>query len=75
MARTFSGLRLRQLRTAAGLSRRALAEHIGRSPAAVADYEAGRVTPSICALTLLAAALGRPVDDLFTGTPVPAGRR
>lgn len=77
--RGFSGRRLRELRTAAGLTRRELAGHIGRSKSIVTDYEHGRVTPSVVVLDALAATLHCTIDDLFapsdTGLRISGTRR
>ncbi|MGK3110387.1 helix-turn-helix domain-containing protein [Streptomyces sp. WAC05858] len=66
MARQFSGQRLREARTAAGLSKEALALRVGRSFYSIHEYEHGRVQPSIAVLVALSDALGRPLDDLLT---------
>ncbi|MGE5283318.1 MAG: helix-turn-helix domain-containing protein [Chloroflexota bacterium] len=52
---------LRQVRSAAGLSQRALAERAGTSQPAIARYEGGVATPSWETLQRLASACGRSV--------------
>ncbi len=69
MARCFSGQRLREARTAAGLSPEQVAVSIGRSAYSVHEYERGRVRPSAATLGALAAILGCPVDALYDGDP------
>ncbi len=65
MARTFSGARLRGLRTASGLSREQLAVTAGKSMSAVIAYEQGREAPGVNAAAALAEALGTTVDALL----------
>lgn len=55
------GTLVRELRLAAGLSQRALAQRAGTSQPAVARYERGVATPSWETLQRLAAACGRQV--------------
>lgn len=59
------GKRLRQARTAAGLSMRGLAERAGMSAMAISKYESGKATPSSGALIRLAKALEVPVEYFF----------
>lgn len=66
MARYFSGRRLREARTLAGISPEQLAISVGRSAYSIHEYELGRVTPPINVLASIADTLGRPVDDLLT---------
>jgi len=53
------GTLVREMRQAAGLSQRALAQRAGTSQPAVVRYEHGRATPSWGTLERLAAACGR----------------
>lgn len=66
MARQFSGRRLREARTASGVSVELLALNVGRSAYSIHEYELGRVTPPITVLAAIADTLGWPVDDLLT---------
>jgi len=52
---------LRQVRSAAGLSQRALAERAGTSQPAIARYERGAATPSWTTLQRLITACGRSI--------------
>lgn len=65
MARQFSGRRLRDARTAAGLSPERLALKIERSVFSIHSYECGRARPSIEALAAIADTLDVAVDALF----------
>lgn len=57
--------RLKELRTAAGLTQQALATKAGMSVSAVVHIEAGRVPdPRLSSLRALAKALGVSLDDL-----------
>jgi transcriptional regulator with XRE-family HTH domain len=57
--------RLRELRTAAGLTQQQLAVKAGLSMSAVAHLEAGRIPdPRLSTLKALARALGAGLDDL-----------
>lgn len=56
---------LREARLAAGLSQSALAAVAGVSRQAVGAIEAGRHRPGVDAAMAIAAAVGRPVEDLF----------
>ena len=58
------GARLRELRTAAGLSQRALAARVGTSCAAISNLEAGNNAPTLGTLVRLADALGCGVVEL-----------
>jgi transcriptional regulator with XRE-family HTH domain len=62
---SFSALRLREAREAAGLTREQLAVQVGRSYSMLAQYESAAKQPSLDALTRLAEALDRPVGDFF----------
>jgi transcriptional regulator with XRE-family HTH domain len=59
-ARIALGVQLRELRTEAGLSGRALAERCGWQPSKVSKLENGRQTPSAEDLSAWAHAVGRP---------------
>lgn len=56
------GERIKQARTAAGLSLRELAEKAGVSAMAISKYETGKSTPSSSVLLSLSKALGVPVE-------------
>ena len=62
---SFSALRLRKAREAAGLTREQLAVQVGRSYPMLAQYESGVKQPSLEALTRIASALDRPVGYFF----------
>jgi transcriptional regulator with XRE-family HTH domain len=61
------GTRLRELRTAAGLTQRELAKRSGTSSAAISNFEAGNNAPTLGTLVRLADALGRDVTELVKG--------
>jgi transcriptional regulator with XRE-family HTH domain len=61
------GARLRELRTAAGLTQRELAKRSGTSSAAISNFEAGNNAPTLGTLVRLADALGRDVTELVKG--------
>jgi transcriptional regulator with XRE-family HTH domain len=78
MALSFSGNRLFQLRTAAGMSREQLAVALGRSHSAVARWEAASLTPAADVLARLAEVFGVGIETLFDAGPpavVPPHRR
>lgn len=72
MARMFSGRRLREVRTAAGLKPERLALLIDRSVYSIHQYERGTALPSVPVLGALADALGVAVDDLYEHQAVSA---
>lgn len=73
MARRFSGDRLTQLRTNAGLRREHVAVAVDRSVFAVRSYERGDVCPPADVLAALADVLGCRVDDLFVAADAARG--
>jgi Zn-dependent peptidase ImmA (M78 family)/transcriptional regulator with XRE-family HTH domain len=68
---TFDPRRLTLARWAAGLTRRALAEQVGLSPASITQYEAGNTTPQPQTVAQIGLALGVP-RSYFSGG---SGRR
>jgi transcriptional regulator with XRE-family HTH domain len=58
------GARLRELRTAAGLTQRELAKRSGTSSAAISNFEAGNNAPTLGTLVRLAEGLECNVGDL-----------
>src|ERR1700722_119975 len=63
------GARLRELRTAQGVSLRALAIRLGISPSAVSQIERGVMRPSVSRLIAYVGAIGVPLSAVFeTGT-------
>lgn len=60
------GLHVRELRTAAGLSLRALAERTEFSPSFISQVENGQVSPSIASMERIAAALGVTLGEFFS---------
>jgi transcriptional regulator with XRE-family HTH domain len=74
------GARLRELRTASGVSLRALAARLGISPSAVSQIERGVMRPSVSRLIGYVGAIGVPLSAVFeTGAEKapegPAGAR
>ncbi|MEU0493769.1 helix-turn-helix transcriptional regulator [Nocardiopsis sp. NPDC006139] len=65
--------RLRAARTAAGLSQRQLAEHLGTTRQQVIQYEQGAERPEVKRLAALAAAVGVGVGDLVEEGALPTG--
>jgi transcriptional regulator with XRE-family HTH domain len=59
------GARLRELRTGAGLSLRALAAQLGISPSAVSQIERGVMRPSVSRLIAYVGAIGVPLSVVF----------
>jgi transcriptional regulator with XRE-family HTH domain len=67
------GDRLRQARTARGLSLRTVARRLGVSPSLISQVETGRAKPSVSTLYALANELGVSLDELlFVDAPSPA---
>ena len=60
------GLHVRELRSAAGLSLRALAERTDFSPSFISQVENGQVSPSIASMERIAAALGVTLGEFFS---------
>jgi transcriptional regulator with XRE-family HTH domain len=66
------GARLRELRTGAGVSLRALAGRLGISPSAVSQIERGVMRPSVSRLIAYVGAIGVPLSAVFeTGLEKP----
>jgi transcriptional regulator with XRE-family HTH domain len=59
------GARLRELRTASGVSLRALAARLGISPSAVSQIERGVMRPSVSRLIGYVGAIGVPLSAVF----------
>src|ERR1700742_3742738 len=59
------GARLRELRTGAGVSLRALAGRLGISPSAVSQMERGVMRPSVSRLIAYVGAIGVPLSAVF----------
>jgi transcriptional regulator with XRE-family HTH domain len=59
------GARLRELRTGAGVSLRALAARLGISPSAVSQIERGVMRPSVSRLIAYVGAIGVPLSAVF----------
>jgi Zn-dependent peptidase ImmA (M78 family)/transcriptional regulator with XRE-family HTH domain len=57
-AKLFAGQRLTLARHLAGMRKNELAEHIGKTPTAIASYEAGRSRPAAATVAQLCIALG-----------------
>lgn len=57
--------RLKELRTANGLSQMQLAQAVGLSQSAIAKWELGKTEPSASAIILLAAFFGETTDYLL----------
>jgi transcriptional regulator with XRE-family HTH domain len=70
------GARLRELRTGAGVSLRALAAKLGISPSAVSQIERGVMRPSVSRLIAYVGAIGVPLSAVFeTGIEKAAEER
>lgn len=69
------GARVRELRTAMGISQEAFADKCGFARSYMSRVERGGANPSIDAVEVLAVALGVQVKDLFTDTPVKFKKR
>jgi transcriptional regulator with XRE-family HTH domain len=67
------GARLRELRTAAGLTQRELAKRSGTSSAAISNFEAGNNAPTLGTLVRLADAIECNVGDLIKVLDRPPG--
>lgn len=66
------GARLRELRTASGISLRTLAARLGISPSAVSQIERGVMRPSVSRLIAFVGAIGVPLSAVFeAGTEKP----
>lgn len=65
----FDGTRLTQARRLAGLTKKEVAEHIGVSPSAVGQYEAGATRPRPEHIPLLAQTLSVPMPFFLYGRP------
>src|SRR5690242_6316868 len=66
------GARLRELRSAAGFSQKALADRAGVSQNAISQWEAGDREPLVSNVAALADALGVDVGELFKAAQVVA---
>ena len=58
-------LRIRELREAAGISQKRLAELMGVQPSVICNWESETALPRTRQLPALAAALGCTINDLF----------
>lgn len=58
-------MRIRELREAAGLQQKQVAEHMGVLQSAVSNWETEVALPKARELPRLARLLGRSIDDLF----------
>src|SRR5215813_496037 len=63
------GERLREHRTEAGMSLRALARDVGVSPSLISQIEHGKATPSVGTLYAIVSELGISFDELFFDEP------
>jgi transcriptional regulator with XRE-family HTH domain len=63
------GERLREHRTEAGMSLRALARDVGVSPSLISQIEHGKATPSVGTLYAIVSELGISFDELFFDAP------
>jgi transcriptional regulator with XRE-family HTH domain len=66
------GARVRELRSARGLSARELASRAGVTPAYLSRLENGRLSPTVSTLTRVMRAMGEPVSRVF-GERTPTG--
>ena len=69
------GARVRELRTAMGISQEAFADKCGFARSYMSRVERGGANPSIDAVEVLAVGLGVQVKDLLTETPVNPKKR
>lgn len=69
------GLRVKELRTALGLSQEAFADQCEFARSYMSRVERGGANPSIDAVEVLAVALGVQMQDLFTEAPVKSKKR
>ncbi|ROQ40021.1 XRE family transcriptional regulator [Frondihabitans sp. PhB188] len=69
------GARLRTLRTDSGLTLREMAEALGISSSAVSQIERGVRRPSVSRLLAIVQVLGRPLADVFDAAEEPAADR
>jgi transcriptional regulator with XRE-family HTH domain len=67
------GERLRQHRTDAGMSLRALAREVGVSPSLISQIEHGKATPSVATLYAIVSTLDVSLDELFFDAPRGGG--
>lgn len=72
MATEVIGARLRDARTAKGLSLRALAQSLGVSASLISQIENGRTQPSVSTLYAIVTALGVSIDELLDVAPAVA---
>lgn len=61
-------MRIRELREAAGLTQKQLAEYMGVMQSAISSWENETYLPKVRQLPLLAAVLGVSISDLFVPT-------
>ncbi|MEV0219624.1 XRE family transcriptional regulator [Streptomyces sp. NPDC050704] len=66
------GARIRQARTARGISLRGLAREIGVSASLISQIETGKSQPSVSTLYAITTALAIPVESLFDAESDPA---
>ncbi len=64
------GRRIRQLRTARGLTLEELATAIGRAPSQLSMFETGKREPKLTLLQAIAKVLGTTIDALLEGEPL-----
>lgn len=69
------GARIRQARTARGMSLRGLAREIGVSASLISQIETGKSQPSVSTLYAITTALSIPVESLFDAEGRPPGPR
>lgn len=67
-------LRIRELRQAANVSQRFLAEKLGVGQSAVSQWESGDTYPSLDKLDDLSTLLGCSIADLFDDPPEAGGK-
>ena len=59
------GERIREVRTAKGMTQKQVADACGMADSAIRKYESGQITPKYATLQRIAAALSVPVDSLI----------
>ena len=69
------GAKLREVRTAKGMSLRSLAQALGVSASLISQVEIGKTQPSVSTLFAMANHLGVSLDELVGNVPTAGGSR
>src|SRR5947208_1082170 len=73
-ALTAIGLRIKEIRSARGMTLQSVSDVSGLSPSMLSLVERGRASPSIGSLVVIASALGVTMSDLVANEPTPEER-